>query len=65
MRIKVAGRDICADIATKSLRKAIAAIRQTGADGCAALIQGRLGPSDVVEECGLTAQVKTPKAADV
>jgi hypothetical protein len=61
LRIEVGGRDVCAVIATKSLRKAIATIRQTGVDGCVALIQGKLGPGDVVLECGLVAQVKTPK----
>ena len=62
LRIKIDGRDVCADIATKSLRKAIATIREAGVDGCVALIQGKLGPGDIVQECGLVAQVKTPKA---
>lgn len=62
LRIKVGGRNVSADIATKSLRKVIATIHETGVDGCVALIQGKLAPGDVVEECGLVAQIKTPKA---
>jgi hypothetical protein len=59
--IKVAGRDVSAEIATKSLRKAIATIREAGVDGCVAMIQGKLGPGNVVLECGLVAQIKTPR----
>ena len=58
LHIKVGGRNVSADIATKSLRKAVALIRGIGADGCVALIQGKLGPDDVVLECGLVAQAK-------
>jgi hypothetical protein len=64
LQIKVAGRTVSADIASKSLRKAIATIRETGADGCVALIQGKLGPGDVVQECGLVAQIKAAKVAE-
>jgi hypothetical protein len=44
LRIRVAGRDVSADIAAKSVRKAIATIREAGVDACVALIQGKLGP---------------------
>ena len=47
----------------ESLRKAIALIRETGAEGCVALLQGKLGPGDAVQECGIVAQVKQAKAA--
>jgi hypothetical protein len=62
LRIKVAGRDVSVDIATKSLRKAIATIAETGADGCVAIVQGKLERGDVVSEAGLVVQPKTPKA---
>jgi hypothetical protein len=63
LQIKVGGRSVFANIATKSLRKAIATIRETGTGGCVVLLQGKLGPNDVVQECGLMAQVKAVKAA--
>jgi hypothetical protein len=65
LKIEVAGRTVFADIAAKSLRKAIATIREAGVGGSNALIQGKLGPGDVVLECGLVAQLKTPNAAAV
>lgn len=63
LRIKVPGRFVSANIAAKSLRKARTTIRENGADGCIALIQGKLGPGDVMEECGLIAQMKAPPKA--
>jgi hypothetical protein len=44
LRIKVAGRNVSVDIATKSLREAIATITETSADECVAIVQGRLVP---------------------
>jgi hypothetical protein len=64
LQIKAGGRNISADIATKSLRKAISTLHENGADSCVILIQGKLGLGDVVEECGLVAQVKTGGAKD-
>ena len=64
LKIAVGGRTVTADIAAKSLRKAQATIAEAGADGCAALIQGKLdrqGGADVVAEAGLVAQLKIPK----
>ena len=61
LRIKVAGRNVSVDIATKSLRKAIATIAETGADECVAIVQGKLERGDMVSEAGLTVQLKTPK----
>jgi hypothetical protein len=63
LRIKVSGRTVSASIAAKSLRKVVATIRENGVGYCVALIQGKLGPGDVVEECGLIAEVKAPKVA--
>jgi hypothetical protein len=62
LRIKVAGRNVSVDIATKSLRKAIATIAESGADECVAIVQGKLERGDVVSEAGLVVQLKTPKA---
>jgi hypothetical protein len=62
LRIKVAGRNVSVDIATKSLRKAITTITETGADGCVAIVQGKLERGDTVSEAGLVVQLKTPKA---
>jgi hypothetical protein len=61
LRIKVAGRNVSVDIATKSLRKAIATIAETSADECVAIVQGKLERGDMVSEGGLTVQLKTPK----
>lgn len=61
--IWVAGRKLSADIACKSLRKALTMIREVGTDGCVSLIQGKLGPDNVVQECGLVTQLKVAKAA--
>jgi hypothetical protein len=63
LQIKVAGRNVSVDIATKSLRKAIATIAETGADGCVAIVQGKLERGDMVSEAGLVVQLKTPKAS--
>ena len=64
--IQVAGGapKVKAEVATKSLKKAQATIREHGADGCAAFIQGKLTAGGVVVEAGLVAQVKVvaPKA---
>jgi hypothetical protein len=55
------GRTLVADIAAKAVRKAQAVIAEHGADGVAALLQGKLGQGDVLLEAGLVAQVKVPK----
>jgi hypothetical protein len=62
LQVAVAGRTVAADIASKSLRKAQAAIREAGADGVALILQGNLGAGDVISEAGLTAQLKTKPA---
>jgi hypothetical protein len=63
-RIKLAiaceGKLYTADIATKSLRKAQATIAASGAVNVFAMVQGKLKGSEIVE-CGLVAQIKTPK----
>jgi hypothetical protein len=45
----------------KSLRRAIATIREHGIDQVAAIVQGKLAAGDVLEEAGLAAQLKGPR----
>jgi hypothetical protein len=54
------GKVYTAEIATKSLRKAKAAIAASGVANVFVMVQGKLKGSEIVE-CGLVAQVKTPK----
>src|SRR3954454_15208196 len=63
LRIEIEGRLVTTDIAAKSARKALAAIREHGADGVMAILQGKLGKGDVLLEAGLVVQPKAPKAA--
>lgn len=58
LRIRAADRHVSADIATKSLRKAAATIRESGPDACIAVVRGKLGPGDAIESCGLVVQLK-------
>ena len=65
-RVKLAivceGKLYSADIATKSLRKAKSAISANGTENVFAMVQGKLKGNEITE-CGLVAQVKTPKPA--
>ena len=61
LRIRLPERTMTAEVAAKSLRKAQTAIRETGADNIALVLQGRLIAGDVIAEAGLSAQPKTPK----
>jgi hypothetical protein len=58
LNIILPDRTVTADIAAKSLRKAQATIRETGAENVAVILQGHLIAGDVVAEAGLTAQPK-------
>jgi hypothetical protein len=53
-------RALTAEIAAKSLRRALRAIRETGADNVALVLQGRLS-GDTIAEAGLSAQPKAAK----
>jgi hypothetical protein len=61
LRIRVFDRAMTADIASKSVRKVHAMIRDVGTEGVAVIVQGKLGPNDEILEAGLMAQVKAPK----
>jgi len=54
---------LTADIATKSLRRALAMIKEHGPDATVLLLQGVLGPDDQVLEAGLASQPKVEKPA--
>jgi hypothetical protein len=56
------GKVYTADIATKALRKAKSTISANGIENVFAMVQGKLRGTEIVE-CGLVAQVKTPKPA--
>jgi hypothetical protein len=58
------GKVYTADIATKSLRKARATIAASGAENVFVMVQGKLKGNEIID-CGLVAQVKTPKPSAV
>jgi hypothetical protein len=53
-------RTLTADLSAKSVRRALAAIREHGADAVATIVQGRLS-GDTITEAGLSAQPKAAK----
>jgi hypothetical protein len=59
--VAVDGRTVRGSLNAKSVKKAVAAIAEHGADGVAVVLQGKLAAGDVLEEAGLSAQVKVPK----
>jgi hypothetical protein len=61
LTIDAGGRRVTADLASKSIRKAQATIREHGVDGTFCAIQAKLAAGDVLTEAGLLAQVKAPK----
>ena len=64
LAIACEGKVYTAEIATKSLRKAKSTIAASGAANVFVLVQGKLKNNEIVE-CGLVAQVKTPKPVAV
>ena len=63
LKVRVPDRVVSADIATKSLRKAQGALKESGADNIALILQGTLTAGDVITDAGLTAQPKIKKEA--
>jgi hypothetical protein len=61
LRVKFPDRELTVDLAAKSVRKAQAPIRESGADSVVLLLQGTLTAGDVLAEAGLSAQLKAPK----
>ncbi len=60
LTVSVNGRRFKADVATKSVRRVLAAVAEHGVDGVVVLSQGTLGPGDEITEAGLVAQAKVP-----
>jgi hypothetical protein len=60
INVNVGGRTISADIATKSIRKAVKALLEHGQQNVALILQGELNAKDQVESAGIVAQVKQP-----
>ena len=60
LTIEVGGRRVTVDLATKSVRKAQATIREFGAANVFCGLQGRLAEGDVLADAGLSAQLKAP-----
>jgi hypothetical protein len=56
--VDVGGRTITADLATKSVRKAVKTLQEHGAENVALILQGELNAQDQVESAGVVAQVK-------
>ena len=64
LRVTVAGsRTVVADLNAKSVRKAIATIREAGPDNVACILQGKLGANYELLEAGLAVQLKTKAEA--
>jgi methylmalonyl-CoA mutase cobalamin-binding subunit len=59
--IAAGGRTVSAELNPNSLKKAIATIREHGPEAVAVVLQGNLGPGDVLEAAGIAAQLKGAK----
>ena len=55
----VAGPTVTADLNAKSVRRAIANIREAGPDNVSCILQGRLDANNALLDAGLAIQVKT------
>ena len=62
LRIRLPDRTATAEIASKSLRRAQATIREQGPDNVVCVVQGHLVEGDTIAEAGLSAQPKATKA---
>jgi hypothetical protein len=60
LTIRLPDRTITADLAAKSVRRAIAMVREHGPEAVGAIVQGRLSGSQIAE-AGLSVQPKGPK----
>jgi hypothetical protein len=63
LTVAVGGRTITADLATKSVRKAVKTLLERGEQNVALILQGALAADNRVEEAGLVAQVKAAQTA--
>jgi hypothetical protein len=63
LQIKLPDYKLTADVAAKSVRKAQTAVRESGAENVALILQGNLLLSaDAIEGAGLSAQPRGPKS---
>ena len=63
VEIQLPDRRVTADVATKSVRRALATTSEHGADGVSVIVQGKL-VGDTIADAGLMAQPKVrPQAA--
>lgn len=60
--VTVGGRKITADVATKSVRKAVKQLLEHGAENVTLILQGELNAQNQVESAGVVAQVKAQTA---
>jgi succinyl-CoA synthetase beta subunit len=58
--VNVGGRTVTADLATKSIRRAVKTLTDHGANNVVVILQGTLESNDRIEEAGMAAQVKAP-----
>ena len=61
LTIRLPNGTVTADLAAKSVRRAIAMVREHGPEAVAAIVQGRLSGSQIAE-AGLSVQPKGQKA---
>jgi hypothetical protein len=61
--VNVGGRTVTADIATKSIRKAVKQLLEHREQNVTLILQGALATNNSIEEAGLVAQVKAQPAA--
>jgi hypothetical protein len=61
--VAIGDRTLSADLATKSVRKAVKTLLEHGEQNVVLVLQGALAADNRVEEAGLVAQVKAPQTA--
>jgi hypothetical protein len=63
LTIAIDGRTVTADLATRSVRKAVKTLTDSGSDNVVLILQGVLTPGNRIEEAGIVAQVKAQAPA--
>ena len=63
VQIAVGDRLVSADLNTKSLRKCVTTIRESGPDHVAVVLQGKLETGDILVDAGITVTPRIAKAA--
>jgi hypothetical protein len=59
--VTVGGRTVSADLATKSVKKAVKALADHGVDGVVLVLQGALSADNRIDDAGIVAQIKEAK----